>query len=112
MDKDRLISIKKEKRSKIIDNLLNNDLIELIEDKVVLKGDYYKNQVRIALRNCDIINPFDIEEYIAFDGYFALYKALTSLSQREVVEIMKNSLLRGRGGAGFPTGMKWSFLDK
>ncbi|MDG2769874.1 NADH-quinone oxidoreductase subunit L, partial [Vibrio parahaemolyticus] len=73
----------------------------------VLKGDYYKNQLRIALRNCDIINPFDIEEYIAFDGYFALYKALNDLSQREVVDIMKNSLLRGRGGAGFPTGKKW-----
>ncbi|NMR85423.1 NADH-quinone oxidoreductase subunit F, partial [Vibrio parahaemolyticus] len=107
MDRDRLLNIRDEKKPEIVEKLIRDDVVEIRGERVVLKGDYYKNQLRIALRNCDIINPFDIEEYIAFDGYFALYKALNDLSQREVVDIMKNSLLRGRGGAGFPTGKKW-----
>ena len=64
-------------------------------------------QVKIALRNCGLIDPGNIKEYIARDGYFALYKVLNSMSQEEVVEEVKASLLRGRGGAGFPTGRKW-----
>jgi len=107
MDRDRLLNIRDEKKPEIVEKLIRDDVVEIRGERVVLKGDYYKNQLRIALRNCDIINPFDIEEYIAFNGYFALYKALNDLSQREVVDIMKNSLLRGRGGAGFPTGKKW-----
>ncbi len=72
---------------------------------------FYKKQHRVALRNCGRINPENIEEYIAFDGYKALAKALT-MSPDEIVDVMKASGLRGRGGAGFPTGMKWDFTKK
>ncbi len=68
---------------------------------------FYKKQKRIALKNCGVINPEDIDEYIAFDGYKALEKVLTGMSQDEVIDIIKESGLRGRGGAGFPTGKKW-----
>jgi len=70
--------------------------------------DFYKKQHRIALRNCGIINPENIDEYIAFDGYAALAKVLTSMTPEDVVNEMLASGLRGRGGAGFPTGRKWS----
>ncbi len=72
--------------------------------------DFYKKQKRIALKNCGVINPEDIDEYIAFDGYKALEKVLTSMSQDEVIKEVSDSGLRGRGGAGFPTGKKWSFV--
>lgn len=68
---------------------------------------FYKKQKRIALKNCGVINPEEIDEYIAFDGYKALEKALTKMSPEEVIEVIKNSGIRGRGGAGFPTGKKW-----
>ena len=77
--------------------------------KPLAETNFYKKQHRLALRNCGRINPENIEEYIAFDGYQALYKVLTSMSQDEVIETVKNSGLRGRGGAGFSTGMKWKF---
>ena len=73
------------------------------------KTAFFKKQFRIALRNCGIIDPENIDEYIAFDGYKALEKVLTSMSREEVVETVKASGLRGRGGAGFSTGMKWMF---
>ena len=69
---------------------------------------FYKKQKRIALKNCGMINPEDIEEYIAFDGYRALARVLLEMSQDEVINIITKSGLRGRGGAGFPTGKKWS----
>lgn len=69
--------------------------------------DFYKKQKRIALKNCGVINPEDIDEYIAFDGYQALEKVLTQMSQEEVIKEIKASGIRGRGGAGFPTGKKW-----
>jgi NADP-reducing hydrogenase subunit HndC len=72
---------------------------------------FYKKQVRIALRNCGVINPEDIDEYIAYDGYAALAKVLTEMTPQEVIEEVKASGLRGRGGAGFPTGMKWQFAS-
>lgn len=68
---------------------------------------FYKKQKRIALKNCGVINPEDIDEYLAFDGYQALEKVLTQMSPEEVIEVIKRSGLRGRGGAGFPTGKKW-----
>ena len=68
---------------------------------------FYKKQKRIALKNCGVINPEDIDEYLAFDGYQALEKVLTQMSPEEVIEVIKQSGLRGRGGAGFPTGKKW-----
>ncbi|NLM12963.1 MAG: NADH-quinone oxidoreductase subunit J/K, partial [Epulopiscium sp.] len=74
--------------------------------------DFYKKQMRIALRNCGFIDPDNIEEYIARDGYQALGKALTELTPESVIEEMKKSGLRGRGGGGFPTGLKWEFARK
>ncbi|MCM1321239.1 MAG: NADH-quinone oxidoreductase subunit NuoF [Bacteroides sp.] len=68
---------------------------------------FYKKQLRIVLRNCGIINPEDITEYIARDGYHALEKALFEYTPEQIVEEIKKSGLRGRGGAGFPTGLKW-----
>ncbi|MEG1560022.1 MAG: NADH-quinone oxidoreductase subunit NuoF [Clostridia bacterium] len=74
--------------------------------------DFYKKQKRIALRNCGVIDPENIEEYIAFDGYRALAKCLTELSRDEVVDTIKKSGLRGRGGGGFPTGLKWDLAKR
>ncbi|MCR5005324.1 MAG: NADH-quinone oxidoreductase subunit NuoF [Clostridiales bacterium] len=71
--------------------------------------EFYKKQMRIALRNCGFIDPENIDEYIARDGYAALAKCLTEMTPEEVIEEMKKSGLRGRGGAGFPTGLKWQF---
>lgn len=68
---------------------------------------FFKKQLKIALRNCGYINPEDIGEYIARGGYYSLYKALTEMSPEEVIKEIKKSSLRGRGGAGFPTGTKW-----
>ncbi|OAV69716.1 NADH-quinone oxidoreductase subunit 1 [Bacteroidales bacterium Barb4] len=74
--------------------------------------DFYKKQHRVALRNCGFINPENIDEYIARDGYIALGKALTEMTPEEVIKELLDSGLRGRGGAGFPTGLKWQFTRK
>ena len=73
---------------------------------------FYKKQMRVALRNCGVIDPENIDEYIAYDGYEALAKALTQMTPAEVIQEMKDSGLRGRGGAGFPTGLKWDFASR
>ena len=73
---------------------------------------FYKTQLRVALRNCGVINPEDIDEYIGVDGYQALGRVLTEMTPEEVIDLMKRSGLRGRGGAGFPTGLKWEFAAK
>jgi NADP-reducing hydrogenase subunit HndC len=70
---------------------------------------FYAKQKRIALRNCGLINPEDVTEYIALDGYQALAKVLTTMTPQNVIDEMKKSGLRGRGGGGFPTGNKWQF---
>ena len=91
---------------KIVERLLCKD----IDVSIVKKLDdlqFYKKQKRIALKNCGVINPEDIDEYIAFDGYKALEKVLFEMTPESVIEEVKNSGLRGRGGAGFPTGKKW-----
>ena len=91
---------------KVVDRLLCKD----IDGTKVTKLDdltFYKKQKRIALKNCGVINPEDIDEYIAFDGYRALGRVLNEMSPEEVIEIIEKSGLRGRGGAGFPTGKKW-----
>ena len=69
--------------------------------------EFYKKQMRVALRNCGFINPEDVNEYIGRDGYLALEKALFEMKPEEIVDEIKKSGLRGRGGAGFPTGLKW-----
>jgi NADH-quinone oxidoreductase subunit F len=74
--------------------------------------EFFRRQVKIVLRNCGIIDPLRIEEYIARDGYAALAKALTQMSPEQVVAEVRTSGLRGRGGAGFPTGLKWDFTRK
>ncbi|SHK39193.1 (2Fe-2S) ferredoxin domain-containing protein, partial [Tepidibacter formicigenes] len=73
---------------------------------------FYKNQMRIALANCGKIGAENIDDYIAYDGYKALEKALKSMSREEVIDTVKRSGLRGRGGGGFPTGLKWEFTYK
>ena len=74
--------------------------------------DFYKKQVRIALRNCGVINPENIDEYIARDGYAALAKCLSEKTPQEVIDEIKRSGQRGRGGGGFPTGLKWEITSK
>ncbi|WP_307994121.1 NADH-quinone oxidoreductase subunit NuoF [uncultured Intestinibacter sp.] len=86
---------------------LNHQKVQKHEDMA-----FYKKQLRIALRNCGHINPEDITEYIANDGYLALAKCLEEMTPQEVIEEMKKSGLRGRGGAGFPTGVKWESASK
>lgn len=82
---------------------IDNDAIHSLTDTP-----FYKKQKRIALRNCGVINPEVIEEYIAMDGYSALGKVLTEMKPEEVIQVIKDSGLRGRGAGGFPTGLKWS----
>ena len=91
---------------KVVERLLCKD----IDGTKVTKLDdltFYKKQKRIALKNCGVINPEDIDEYIAFDGYRALGRVLFEMDSDEVIETIEKSGLRGRGGAGFPTGKKW-----
>ena len=92
----------------IVERLLCKD----IDNSTVQKLDeltFYKKQKRIALKNCGVIDPENIDEYIAFDGYKALEKVLFEMSPDDVINVVSDSGLRGRGGAGFPTGKKWSF---
>lgn len=74
--------------------------------------DFFSKQMRISLRNCGRIDPENIDDYIAYDGYEALAKVLTEMEPQEVIQVMKDSGLRGRGGGGFPTGVKWDFAAK
>ncbi len=77
--------------------------------KSINDTDFYRSQHRIVLRNCGVIDPENIDEYLAKDGYKAYEKAVSSMTQQQVIDELKKSGLRGRGGAGFPTGMKWQF---
>ena len=96
---------------KTVDRLLCKD----IDGTIVKRLDelnFYKKQKRIALKNCGVIDPENIDEYIAFDGYKSIYKVLTEMTPDQVIEEISKSGLRGRGGAGFTTGKKWSFAQK
>jgi len=99
-------------RGAIVSRLVNRhsatgELVPQIRDL-----EFFRKQVKIVLRNCGVIDPLKIEDYVARDGYAALAKALTRMTPEQVVEEVKASGLRGRGGGGFPTGLKWAFARK
>ncbi len=101
----------------VSEHLVNGNVVTKLLYKDTVKGDsiislnetpFYKKQMRVALKNCGVISPECIDEYIAMDGYFALAKILSEMQPEDVIKIIKDSGLRGRGGGGFPTGVKWS----
>lgn len=96
---------------KTVERLLYVDESGRETEKIQALSDtnFYKRQTRVALKNCGVIDPENIDEYIAYDGYQALIKCLTEYTPQEVIDIVKKSAIRGRGGAGFPTGLKWQF---
>ncbi|KAB3533533.1 NADH-quinone oxidoreductase subunit NuoF [Alkaliphilus serpentinus] len=99
-------------KGRIVTSLLFKDAVEEGKVKSIDEVGFYQKQQRVALRNCGVINPEEIDEYIAFDGYKALAKVLTEMTPEEVIDVMKKSGLRGRGGGGFPSGLKWEFTAK
>ena len=100
-------------KGRVVDRLVYNDTNGETKAEVASLSEttFYKKQHRVALRNCGVINPENIEEYIAMDGYFALNKVLTEMTPDEVIQTILDSGLRGRGGGGFPTGLKWKFAS-
>ncbi len=98
------------KNGNVVTDLLYQETVH--EDGSIIslsETNFYKKQLRVALRNCGVIDPENIEEYIARDGYQALAKVVTSMEPDDVILTLNNSGLRGRGGGGFPTGKKWAF---
>ncbi len=96
-------------KGRIVKRLLYKETVEKDNVKPLNETNFYKKQHRVALRNCGVIDPENIEEYIAYDGYAALAKAVTEMTPQDVIQTVMDSGLRGRGGGGFPTGRKWSF---
>lgn len=109
--KSRLENIKKDGFAKLISRLDPENYYIDGED-IRLKGEFYQKQTRLVLRNCGIIDPGSIEEYIGRDGYFALEKAIYDMTREEIIKVVTDSGLRGRGGAGFPAGRKWETAFK
>ena len=96
-------------KGRIVTRLLYQETVEEDTIKSLNKTAFYEKQKRVALRNCGVIDPEKIDDYIAQDGYAALGKVLTEMTPEEVIQTILDSGLRGRGGAGFPTGLKWKF---
>ena len=96
-------------KGRIVERLLNKNEANNTVEKSLNETAFYKQQTRIALRNCGVIDPESFEEYVGSGGYTALAKVLTQMTPQQVIDEVKASGLRGRGGAGFPTGMKWQF---
>ena len=96
-------------KGRIVTRLLYDETVQADKIKSLKETDFYAKQHRVALRNCGVIDPENIDEYIAYDGYQALAKCLKEYTPEQVIQVMKDSGLRGRGGGGFPTGLKWSF---
>jgi NADP-reducing hydrogenase subunit HndC len=99
-------------KGRIVTRLLYQETVTETGIDSLNKTSFYKKQLRVALRNCGIIDPENINEYIAVDGYQALGKCLTEYTPQQVIDIISASGLRGRGGAGFPTGIKWKLADQ
>ena len=102
-------------KGRIVKKYLYSEVAEMEEKGVhasLNDTKFYKKQKRVALRNCGVINPEIIDEYIAYDGYQALGKVLTEMTPAEVIQTIKDSGLRGRGGGGFPTGLKWDLASR
>lgn len=108
-DVPRIVSEHLVKGRIVADLLYKKSVTEDGKIKSLEEIDFYKKQKRVALRNCGVIDPENINEYIAYDGYKALAKVLTEMSRDDVIDTILKSGLRGRGGAGFPTGLKWKF---
>lgn len=108
-DVERIVSEHLVKGRVVADLLYKKSVTEDGKIRSLEEIDFYKKQRRVALRNCGVIDPENINEYIAFDGYKALAKVLTEMSRDDVIDVILKSGLRGRGGAGFPTGLKWKF---
>lgn len=117
--KDLLVEVNIDGKKTTYENIKPNKVSRIVKEHIV-KGntvtkwtvgkeyyDFYEKQMKVVLSNCGEVDPEDIDSYIAVGGYEAAKKALTSMSPEEIVEIVNNSRLRGRGGAGFPTGLKW-----
>ena len=98
-------------KGRIVQNLIYKEKADEEQHSTLENIDFYRPQLRLALRNCGRIDPENIDEYIAFDGYRALAKALTEMTPQQVIDEVLKSGLRGRGGAGFPTGKKWQFAS-
>ena len=98
-------------KGRIVKRLLYDETVHEGSEEIKSLNEvkFYEKQMRVALRNCGVINPENIDEYIAFDGYKALGKVLTEMTPQQVIDEIKASGLRGRGGGGFPTGVKWQF---
>jgi len=96
-------------KGRIVKEYLYEESIDEDIIKSLSEVSFYNKQKRVSLKNCGIINPEDIREYIAQDGYMALGKALTEMTPEDVIKVVKDSGIRGRGGGGFPTGVKWGF---
>ena len=96
-------------KGRIVTRLLYQETVQEDTIKSLKETQFYAKQKRVALRNCGVINPEVIDEYIAMDGYAALGKVLTEMTPQEVIDTILASGLRGRGGGGFPTGRKWMF---
>ena len=94
-------------KGRVVTRLLYDETVQDAEVIPLVETGFYKKQKRVALRNCGVINPENIDEYIAVDGYQALGKVLTEMTPEQVIDTILASGLRGRGGAGFPTGQKW-----
>ncbi len=96
-------------KGRVVQHLVYKEKADTEQHATLENIDFYRPQMRLALRNCGVIDPENIDEYIAFDGYKALAKVLTEMTPQQVIDEMIKSGLRGRGGAGFPTGRKWQF---
>ncbi len=96
-------------KGRIVKRLLYSETVVGDDVKSLNETNFYKKQKRVALRNCGVINPENIDEYIGFDGYAALGKVVTEMKPEDVIQTLLDSGLRGRGGGGFPTGLKWKF---